>query len=127
MDLSVTAQAHHVVPAGSAAEPGDQLITGKSAIRQQRDRPETTQEPIRLLQQSDRNRRADAGTGMLQGPPEQRDRPAMDHHRHHHHAEAVPEHRGVEGQKQGLAWLLPVLDRPENQRAIQRLNVEPAS
>ena len=27
---------------------------------------------------------------------------------------------------QGVAWLLPVLDRPENQWAIQRLNVDAA-
>jgi len=39
VDLSITAQAHHIAPAGSLAKPGDQLITRKRAIRQQRDRP----------------------------------------------------------------------------------------
>jgi len=124
VDLGVATQSHDVAPAGSAAEPGDQLITGKGAIGQERDQLESGQEPIRLLQQSDRNRRADAGTGMLQGLPEQRNGPVVDHHGENHDAEAVPEHRGVKGKMQAVVWLLPVLERPEHQGAIQRLNVD---
>jgi hypothetical protein len=124
MDLSIIAQAHHSAPAGPSAEPGDQLITGKSTIRQQRDRPETTQEPIGLLEQSDRNRGTDAGTGMLERLPEQRNGPVVNHHGENHDAEAVPEHGGIQSQIQGVAWVLPLLERPEHKRAIQRLNVD---
>ena len=42
----------------------------------------------------------------------------------HQHATAVPEHRGVKRQMQGLAWLLPMLNRPEHQRAIDRIHVD---
>ena len=50
----------------------------------------------------------------------------MADHGEDHHAEAVPQHRGVESQMQGVAWRLPLLDRPEHQRAIERLNIDAA-
>lgn len=55
VDLGVTTQSHDVAPAWFASEPGDQLITGKDAIRQERDRLESGQEPTGHLQQSDRD------------------------------------------------------------------------
>ena len=60
-----------------------EISAGETTIRQQRDRPESGQQPINLLQQTDRHRRADAGTGMLQGLPEQRNRPAVADDRDH--------------------------------------------
>ena len=72
------------------------------------------QKTIGLLQQSDGYGCADAGAGMLQGAPQQRHGPAVNHQRERHHAEAVPEQRGVKGENQVRAWLLPVLQRPEH-------------
>jgi hypothetical protein len=43
-----------------------------------------------------------------------------------HDAVTVPQHRGIKGQMQGLAWFFPVLDRPQHQGAIERLNVDAA-
>ena len=80
MDLGVAGQAHHVAPAVPALEPAEQCLTREGAIGQQRDRPEPGQEPIGLLQQADRHRCTDAGTGMLQGLPEQRNRPSVADH-----------------------------------------------
>lgn len=50
----------------------------------------------------------------------------MADHREHHHAEPVVQHCGVECQRQGLAWPLPVLNRPEDQRSVERLHVDAA-
>jgi len=46
-------------------------------------------------------------------------------HGEDHHAEPVPEHRGVERQMQGVAWLLPLPHRPEHQRAIKSFGIDP--
>ena len=124
VDPRIRAEAHHVAPAGFTVKPADQLLTGKGAIRQKRDGAERSQEPIGLLQQSDRNRGTDAGTGMLQRSPQQRNGSAVAHHGENHHAAAVPEHRGVQRQMQGLAWLLPVLQGPEHQGTIERLHID---
>ena len=62
---------------------------------------------------------------MLQRLPEQRNRPAVADHGEHHDAEEVPEHRGVKGQMQGLAWLLPLLNCPEHQRAVEPVGTDP--
>jgi len=124
MDLGVTTQAHDVAPTGPPAEPAQQFIARECAIRQECDRPESGQKLVGLLQQGDRDRGADACTGMLQGLPQQRNGPDVSHHREHHNAEAVPQHRGVEGQMQAVVWLLPLLERPEHKRAIQHLNVD---
>ena len=62
---------------------------------------------------------------MLERLPEQRNGPAMADHGECHHATAVPQDRGIERQMQGLAWLLPVLDRPEHQRAVERCRIDP--
>ena len=61
---------------------------------------------------------------MLQRLPEQRDRSAMADNGEPHHAEAVPEHRGIKGQMQGLVRLLPALDRPEPQRPVERIDTD---
>ena len=108
------------MPVALALKPAEQLSTGKGPVRQDGDGSEPHEQTVGPLQQSDHHLSADTGTGMLQRLPEQRDRPAMADHREHHYAEAVPEHRGVKGQMQGLARLLPVLNRPEHQRAIER-------
>ena len=80
MDLGVSTQVHLIARAGLAAEPGDQLVARENAIRQKRDRTESAQELIRLLQQSDRDRGTDAGTGMRQRLSQQRDRPVLGNH-----------------------------------------------
>ena len=36
----------------------------------------------------------------------------------------VPEQCGVERHMQDLAWLLPVLDRPEDQRSVERFHLD---
>lgn len=77
VDLGVTTQQHHIAPAGSTFELGDQVLAREGAIHQQHDRAESGQELVHLLQQSDRHRGADAGTGMLKHLPELRDRPAL--------------------------------------------------
>jgi len=84
------------------------------------------QQPIGPFQQRNHDLSADAGTGVIQRFPQQRDGSAVGHHGENHHAAAVPQHRGVECQMQGMAWLLPVLDRPQHQGAIERLNVDAA-
>jgi hypothetical protein len=67
-------------PGLSSSEPGDRLITGTSAIQQQRDRLDSGMEWIGLLQHGNRNRGTNAGTGMLQGlPPQQRNGLVVDH------------------------------------------------
>ncbi len=81
------------------------------------------QQVLGSFQQGDHHLRADAGTGMLERPPQQRDRPAMSDLRKHHYSEAVPQHRGVEFQMQGVAWLLPDLNRPEHQWAVESFHV----
>jgi hypothetical protein len=63
---------------------------------------------------------------MLPGLPQQRNGPAVSHYGENHDAETVPKHRGVEGQMQGVAWVLPVLDRPENEWAIEHLHIDAA-
>ena len=69
---------------------------------------------------------ADAGTGMFKRLPEQQDGPTVANDREHHDAAAVPQHRGIERQMQGLAWLLPGLNRPEHQRAVESVHVNAA-
>jgi len=49
----------------------------------------------------------------------------MADHGEHHNTETVPQHRGVESQMQGVAWLLPMLDRTEHQRAVEGLTIDP--
>ena len=80
---------------------------------------------IGFHQQSDRDLGADAGAGMLEGSPPQRDGSAVSHDRENKHSAEVPEHCGVERQMQDLAWLLPVLDRPEDQRSVERFHLDP--
>jgi hypothetical protein len=63
---------------------------------------------------------------MHQRLPEQWNGPPVADNGENHHAEAVPQHRGVERQMQGAAWVLPVLNRPENQRAIEGFHVNAA-
>jgi hypothetical protein len=46
--------------------------------------------------------------------------------RKHHHAIALPQNPGIEGQMQAVAWLLSVLDRPENQRVVESFHVNAA-
>ena len=125
VDLGVAWQAHHIAPAVPAVEPAQEFSTGESAIGQQRDRPEPSQKPIGFFQ-ADGDRCADAGTGVFERLPQQRNGPAMADHREHHHADAVPEHGGIKSQMQGVAWVLPALDRPENQRAVKAFRIYPA-
>jgi hypothetical protein len=58
---------------------------------------------------------------MLKRLPEQWNTPAVADHGEGHDTEPVPEHRGVERQMQGLAWLLPLLHRLEHQWAVEDL------
>ncbi len=125
MDLGVAAQPHHVAPALAALKPAEQFSAGKAAIGQHGDGTKPGEQPVSLLQQGDHHLSADAGTGMLKRLPEQRSRPTVADNQEHHHADAVPQHRGVEGQTQGLAWLLPLLNRPERQRAVEALGINP--
>jgi hypothetical protein len=126
VDLRVAPEAHDVAPTGPATEPAQQFIAGEGTIGQERDRPESGQKLVCFLQQGNRNRGADAGTGMLQRLPQERNRPAVDHYRHHHHAAAVPEHGGIESQMQAVALVLPVLNCPEHERAIERFHINAA-
>jgi hypothetical protein len=38
----------------------------------------------------------------------------------------LPEHRGIKSQMEGMAWIFPLLDRPDDQRSIQRFHVNAA-
>jgi hypothetical protein len=124
VDLGITAQAHHVAPALAALEPTEQLGAGEATIGQNGDAAETSQQLIGPLEQSDHHLGADAGTGMLERLPQQRDRPAVADEREHHDTTTVPQHRGVERQMQGVARLLPLLNRPKHQRAIEGFHAD---
>ena len=50
----------------------------------------------------------------------------MGQHRENHHEDGFPEDGGIESQMQDVAWVLPALDRPENQRAVKAFRIEPA-
>lgn len=56
--------------------------------------------------------------------PEKGNGSAMADEQEHHHAAAVPEDGWCHGQMQGLAWLLRVLDRPENQWSVEALWID---
>lgn len=87
----LSTEAHDVASTGPDTEPARQCITGAGTIPQECDRPESGQKLVCFLQQDDRDRCDDAGTGILQDLPEQQNGPAMRHHGEHHHAEAVPD------------------------------------
>lgn len=57
---------------------------------------------------------------MLERLLEQRNRQSMVDNREHHHATAVPQYRGVRCQMQHFVLCLPVLDRLDHQRCIER-------
>jgi len=126
MNPGIGAQPNHVAPARAPLKPAEQLGTGKGTIGQHSDRVEPREQTISPLQQHDHHLSADAGTGMLQRLPEQWNGPAVADHGDHHDAEAVPEHRGVERQMQGVALILPLLQCPEHQRTVERLGVDAA-
>ena len=125
MNPGIGAQPHHIDPARASLKPAEQLSTGKGSIRQHGDRAELREQAVGLLQQGNHHLSADAGKGMLKRLPEQRDRSAVADHGEDYDTETVPEHRGVERQVQGLAWVLPLLHRPEHQRAVEALGIDP--
>ena len=122
---SVCPQSHHIAPARLPLKPTEQFGAGKGPIRQDGDRVEPHEQSVGPRQQGDHHLGADTGTGMLQRLPEQWNGSPVADHGERHNTEAVPEHRGVERQMQGLVWLLPLLHRPEHQRAVEALGIDP--
>ena len=118
------AQPHHAAPAGLGLEPREQLGAGEAAIGQHGDDAAISRQLVGQQQQCNHHLSADAGARMLKGLPEQRDGLVVIDHGEHHYAEGVPPHGGIKGEMQAVAWLLPVLDRPEQQRTIERVHLD---